>query len=156
MQFGTNANERIGGPPSGGSRAAGFRDVATRAAHKVLRMIAIWHDRRMMADELNSLDDRTLAELGLARDQIPLLVRAYPAATERFAQMLARVGLDTKAAPLDPATRGDLYRVCTMCTKRGRCRRWLASTKAADGYPAFCPNARMFGLLLEAQRQART
>lgn len=156
MEYGTNANERTGRRPSVGSFAMGFRDLVARAGQKVLSLIAIWHDRRMMAAELSSLDDRTLTELGLARDQIPLLVRAYPAATERFTQMLARVGLDTKAAPLDPATRGDLYRVCTMCTKRGRCRRWLASTKAEDGYPAFCPNARMFGLLLDAQRQART
>ncbi len=156
MQYEKNANEGGGGRLTVAGLAAEFRDFAARSARKALNLIAIWHDRRMLADELQALDDRTLAELGFARNQIPLLVRAYPAATEQFTQMLARIGLDTKEAPLDPATRGDLYRVCTMCAKRRRCRRWLASTEDADGYPAFCPNAWMFSRLLEARRQTPT
>ena len=154
MQYENSANEEVEKKTTIGSLAARFREFAARCAQKALTQIAIWHDRRMMAEELGTLDDRTLAELGFTRNQIPLLVRAYPAATEQFTHMLARIDLDTKEAPLDPATRGDLYRVCTMCSKRRRCRRWLASTKDADGYPAFCPNAWMFSRLLEARRRA--
>lgn len=154
MKYENNAYEGVDRQSTVAGLAAGFRDFAARCAHKVLNQIAIWHDRRMMAEELEGLDDRTLGELGLARDQIPLVVRAYPTATKQFMQMLARLGLDTKEAPLDPATRGDLYRVCTMCSKRRRCRRWLASAKDAEGYPAFCPNAWMFARLLAERRQA--
>ncbi len=154
MQYANNANERVGKQPIVAVLAARFRTFAARCARKALNQVAIWHDRRIMAEELEALDDRTLAELGLARSQIQLVVGAYPAATEQFTQMLARIGLDTKEAPLDPSTRGDLYRLCTMCTKRRRCRRWLASAAGAEGYPAFCPNAWMFGRLLEARRQA--
>ena len=158
--LGTTARQTQGaqGVPNFGALLGGLagrlHGVAARCARRAVDQVAIWYDRRMMAEELEGLDDRTLGELGLARDQIPLVVRAYPAATKQFTQMLARVGLDTKEAPLDATTRGDLYRVCTMCTKRRRCRRWLASTEDVDGYPAFCPNAWMFSRLLEARRRA--
>lgn len=154
MKYENRADERIDRPLFIGGLGAVIRDFAAHCARKAFNLIAIWHDRRMLAKELNALDDRILAELGLTRSEIPLMVRAYPTATEQFTRMLARIGLDTKEAPLDPATRGDMYRVCTLCAKRRRCRRWLASTKDADGYPAFCPNAWMFGRLLEARRRA--
>lgn len=153
MQHEIDAKGKAGNNMPFGALAAKVRGFAARCVRRAVDQVAIWHDRRMMAEELEELDDRTLGELGLTRDQIPLVVRAYPAATKQFTQMLARVGLDTKEAPLDASTRGDLYRTCTMCAKRRRCRRWLASTKDVDGYPAFCPNAWMFSRLLEARRQ---
>ena len=137
-----------------GGLAGRLHGVAARCARKAMDQIAIWHDRRMLEEELGGLDDRTLAEIGLIRSQIPLLAKAYPASVQQLTQVLIRLGLDTKEVPLDPATRGDLYRNCTMCAKRRRCRRWLGSAKGSEGYPAFCPNAWMFSRLLEARRQA--
>jgi uncharacterized protein YjiS (DUF1127 family) len=132
--------------------AGRLQGVAARCARKAMDHIAIWHDRRMLEEELGGMDDRTLAEIGLMRSQIPLLAKAYPASVQQLTQVLIRLGLDTKEVPLDPATRGDLYRNCTMCSKRRRCRRWLGSAKGSEGYPAFCPNAWMFSRLLEARR----
>ena len=78
-----------------------------------------------------------------------------PACLGQFSRMLARIGLDTEAAPLKPSTRNDLYATCAECPNREPCSRWLASDETAEAYQAFCPNAWMFDRLLCVSRWRR-
>lgn len=151
--------ERSGRKPDSGARAGGglggrLRELAVGYARQAQRKIAIWQKRRRIEEELASLDDRALADLGLMRCQAALVAAAFPAAAQQLGQVLTRLRLNAKDGTLDRLTYNDLYRTCAMCTKRRRCRNWLASAKGSEGYPSFCPNAWMFRRLLEVRQRA--
>ena len=150
--------ERHVGKPGSRERAGGglverLRRLAAGCAREVRRQIAIWQKRRRIEEELKSLDDRALADLGLMRCQAALLASAFPAASQQLGQVLTRLRLNTKDGSLDRLTYNDLYRTCAMCVKRHRCRNWLASAKGSEGCPSFCPNSWMFLRLLEARQR---
>lgn len=151
--------ERYSGEPGSKERAgrglaSALRGIAAGCAREARRKIAIWQKRRRIEEELASLDDRALADLGLMRCQAAMVARAFPAASVQLGQVLRRLRLSAKDGSLDRLTYNDLYRTCVMCAKRHRCRNWLASAKGSDGYPSFCPNAWMFARLLESRRLA--
>jgi hypothetical protein len=88
--------------------------------------------------------DRVLADLGLSRDGIPLLMKNHPRSARLLAGMMQRLGIPT---PQDPWIRARLHpqlteirQQCVMCTKTRRCERWQRSG-ASTGHAAFCPNA---------------
>lgn len=130
-------------------------DAAARAsANDTWRgILYAWRQRRIMEQQLANLNNVSLtAERRLRADQIPRLVEAYPRAIAEFDRMLARVGIDTRDAPLRAATRIDLYLKCVECSQRRCCRQWLGLSKADGGYRVFCPNAHMFDRLLGVHR----
>lgn len=150
--------ERYSGEPGSKVRAGrglvgAVRAIAAGYAREARRKIAIWQKRRRIEEELRSLDDRALADLGLMRCQAALVASAFPAASVQLGQVLRRLRLSAKDGSLDRLTYNDLYRTCVMCAKRHRCRNWLASAKGSDGYPSFCPNGWMFLRLLEDRQR---
>lgn len=112
-----------------------------------------WRQRRIMEQQLANLNKTSLtADRRLRADQILRLVEVYPRAIAEFDHMLARVGIDTKEAPLRAVMRVDLYLKCVECSQRRCCQQWLGLNSADGGYRFFCPNAHMFDRLLGVHR----
>lgn len=151
MRAQLHAREPGLGERANGGLAGRLRERAVGFMRRAQRNIAIWQKRRRIEEELASLDDRALADLGLMRCQAALIAAAFPAAMRQLGQVLTRLRLNAKDGSLDRLTYNDLYRTCTMCTKRRRCRNWLASAKGSEGYPSFCPNGWMFRRLFEVR-----
>ncbi len=120
-------------------------------AGRVRGFIAAWQERRTLARELASLDDRELSDIGLMRWQVPLFVKAYPTADRLLGEMLARLGLEADEALNSRLLHDDVYRSCALCREHGRCRRWLSTVGAVAAPPAFCPNAWTFRQMLQAK-----
>jgi uncharacterized protein YjiS (DUF1127 family) len=99
--------------------------------------------REALERELNALDDGQLSDLGITREQIPVLVGAYPLSAELLTRMLARLGITEEAIARDPGLRSELERTCSFCFLRRECRRYLElpADASPEGYRTFCPNA---------------
>lgn len=109
-----------------------------------------WRQRRIMEAAAGPLEKLSLTrDTELRPEQTARLTAVQLSAVAEFDGMLARVGLDTSAAPLRNAERLDLYLNCVDCRRREACRRWLALGGDDDGYRRFCPNAWMFDRLLQ-------
>jgi uncharacterized protein YjiS (DUF1127 family) len=52
----------------------GEQGFLMRFAHSAIARVRAWHERSVEAQELASLDDRMLADLGLTRCDIPAVV----------------------------------------------------------------------------------
>ncbi len=112
-----------------------------------------WRQRRIMDAAGSRLDKLSLTRDTDARpEQMARLAEVSLSAVEEFDGMLARVGLDSDAAPLKAAARLELYLNCIDCSRRQSCRQWLAADREDGGYKDFCPNAEMFDRLLEIER----
>jgi uncharacterized protein YjiS (DUF1127 family) len=115
---------------------------------RIMSTVEEWRERDMIERELGELGahgelDRVLADVGLARADIPALIKNGPAAARQLGEMMERIGIG--AAHRSSLTRmRDIEWLCTICSSRRACRRWLASGASDDGFHAFCPNADMF------------
>jgi hypothetical protein len=117
-----------------------------------------WRRRAALRREFADLKDRhildaTLADTGLSRDQVPVLVRGFPQRERLFRRMAARLGVPLSRIP-DRATRHEMMWTCTTCTSAKRCRTWLDDGRTR-GHQAFCPNAATFDAF-RAGRGARS
>jgi hypothetical protein len=112
-----------------------------------------WYEREMLRNATESL----LID-GPARPEISTLAQANPSAGELRRRMLATLGLDHAAAARAwPGIMRAVGRVCVTCNEPGRCRRWLDSGAADDGFRDFCPNARQLdGLKILQARRTRS
>ena len=99
--------------------------------------------RQALERELNALDDRQLSDLGITREQIPVVVGAYPESTELMTHMLAHLGITEEAIARDPGLRSQLEHTCSFCFVREECKRYLKLPVDAspNGYREFWPNA---------------
>lgn len=115
---------------------------------------AIETQRRRFALErqLNALDARGMADIGITREQIPAIASAYPDAPQLLRRMLARIGVAPEAPLGDAGLRREMQWNCIACANRGHCRRWLKTALPADAYRAFCPNADGLDRLAATQR----
>ena len=96
-------------------------------------------------------NDEALLKRGVRRDQVARLRGEDFVEVEELRSMLTRIGLPWDGAALPLPVRIDLYLTCAGCSKRPRCRAWLAGRETDAGYQAFCPNSWMF----ERRRQQR-
>jgi uncharacterized protein YjiS (DUF1127 family) len=146
--------DKMSPPERAGSEGHSGRlsDLGKRVAHGVIEQLKIWHERRSMERELSALDDVSLSDIGLAREQIPTFVRAYPVAGELLEDMLRRLELSGGMATMLDSTYKDLLRTCSACGERGQCKRWLASGKKDESYKEFCPNSWVLDQLQRARR----
>jgi uncharacterized protein YjiS (DUF1127 family) len=114
----------------------GIRDVAVDAAGA----LKTWRRREALQHELQHLSDLDLADIGITREQIPVVARSQDAPL-LMRRMMARLGIPEKALSKDPALRQRLVRECTTCYSRNHCRRWLRGGQRTEEYNQFCPNA---------------
>lgn len=102
--------------------------------------------------QLNALDDRSIVDIGIAREQIPAITSAYPDAPQLLRRMMDRIGVAPEPLLRDAGMRRDLAWTCVACACRSQCRRWLNAPMPADAYRAFCANADGLDRLAAAQR----
>jgi uncharacterized protein YjiS (DUF1127 family) len=107
--------------------------------------------RRTLERQLNALDDRDIADIGIARDQIQAIAAAYPDAPQLLHRMMERVGIEPDALCRQAGLRREMEWNCVACSSRSQCRRWLKSAKPDDAYRSFCPNAAGLDRLSAAQ-----
>ncbi len=112
-------------------------------------VLSTWAKRRRERADTNLLEDLSvMPSAALRADQIDRLSVADVEASDEFDAMLAHLELDTKSAPLSPATRVDLFLHCLECDNRRACKSWLTCSHDRFGYRRFCPNAALFERLL--------
>jgi uncharacterized protein YjiS (DUF1127 family) len=95
---------------------------------RIMSSVEDWRERDMIERELGELGahgelDRVLADVGLARADIPALIKNGPAAARQLGEMMERIGIGA-------AHRSSLIRM-------------LASGASDDGFHSFCPSADM-------------
>lgn len=108
--------------------------------------------RRALEWQLNALDDRGIADIGIAREQILAIASAYPDAPQLLRRMMDRTGVAPEPLLRDAGLRREMEWNCVACANRSQCRRWLRSVMPADAYRAFCPNADGLDRLAATQR----
>jgi hypothetical protein len=126
-------------------------DRLAALAGRAARALEDRRGRRALARELADLEhghllDATLADMHVARSQVPALLRGFPQRQRLFHRMLARLGV-SPAQLTDRDARNDLMWRCTTCQVDKTCRRWLDAGRTR-GYEAFCPNAGAFKRLV--------
>lgn len=109
------------------------------------------HRRRALERQLGALDDGAIADIGIAREQIPAIAAAWPSAPQLLRRMLERLGVAPEPLLADPDLRREIEWNCVACPNRSQCRRWLNSATPADAYRSFCPNAVGLDRLATAQ-----
>jgi uncharacterized protein YjiS (DUF1127 family) len=97
--------------------------------------------RCVLERQLNALDDRAIADIAIAREQIPAIASAYPDAPQLLRRMMERLGVAPEPLLRDSKLRREMEWNCVACSNRSPCRRWLKSAKPTDAYRSFCPNA---------------
>lgn len=113
--------------------------------------------RRQLQRELAQLAamgslDGALADLGLARSQIGLLMAGCGGSSEPLDQIFARLGIDAAKLPVESLR--EMTLICTACPDTRRCRKWLSASEEME-FPAFCPNATQLDDALLEQRPDR-
>jgi uncharacterized protein YjiS (DUF1127 family) len=107
--------------------------------------------RGALERQLDTLDDRAIADIGIVRAQIPAIAAAWPDAPQLLRRMMERLGVAPESLVDDPDLRREIEWNCVACPNRGQCRRWLKSMEPADAYRTFCPNAPGLDRLATAQ-----
>ncbi len=107
--------------------------------------------RGTLERQLNALDDRGIADIGIAREQIPAIASAYPDAPQLLRRMMERVGVAPEPLLRDANLRREMEWNCVACSNRSQCRRWLKAAKPGDAYRSFCPNTAGLERLSAAQ-----
>ena len=116
------------------------RGLATTIANAV---DAIEGERRrcVLERQLNALDDRAMADIGIARGQIPASASASPDTPQLLRRMMECIGVAPEPLRRDARLRREMEWNCVACANRSQCRRWLKSATPAGAYRSFCPNA---------------
>ncbi len=131
--------------------AAANSGLIGRLRARIATMIADARARASLRQELAHLDangelDGVLAEIGLSRAGVPVLVKRHPGAYRRLAAMLQRRGLadcrsrNALARSTVRAEMRDIEAQCLFCQATRKCETWLASGQQ-EGYREFCPNS---------------
>lgn len=91
--------------------------------------------------------DSVLLDIGLTRPELFQMIGAYPVSGRLLPRMASRLGIDLDK--VDPKSRYQIGRSCSLCQSRRTCHRWLdrPGTDLAD-YHCFCPNAEVFDAIL--------
>lgn len=134
-------------------RAADAQRLPT--TDRLARWAAEWQQRRLCATELDEASESLLADVGIDRADIPMIVRNNGLKGDRLERMLHRVGLDGQPDLIRPNYRYELQRTCATCHAARRCERWLDNEPADATWPAFCPNAYEFVLMTKGSARNR-
>ena len=106
---------------------------------RIRALIAHLHD----VQEVNSLNDRDLSDLGMSRDQVLAFLRMPHDVTDRVTAMGAIFGIPAADLKRDHAQWVDLLTTCGQCADRARCASVLAGGKD-KAEASFCPNLPTF------------
>ena len=123
----------------------GLTDAVRRAA----RFGRVRRAEGSLREELGRLSpgelDRSLADAGLNRGDMEVIMRSGGARRRLMARMMRQFEADPKAIP--PRYWGamrEAERVCAHCKSAKRCRSWLDQGRRNAAARVFCPNAELF------------
>lgn len=137
-----------------GLRAFGAIIQAVRAGFR-RRASAAW-ERHKLAREFAGLRrsqlEGVLRDFGISRDEFKVFLARAPYSRDLLDRMLARLGIGRDDLRRDLSFMRDIERQCAMCDAQGRCHRWLADGRDAQGYRRFCPNAGAFESLIASAK----
>jgi len=134
------------------SQQAGLNGVMARQLAGVRQFFSDYMKRSALRAELADLDrrgglDAVLEDIGITRPEMEKIVGGHPVSGRLLASMAKRLGVDLEK--LNPRTRYELGRSCSLCSSHRHCRHWLDEAGATStDYEEFCPNA----ALLDAVR----
>lgn len=107
-------------------------------------------DRLHDVQEVNSMSDRDLDDLGMSREQVLAFVTMPHDVTERVIAMGAIFGLPEAELKRNHAQWVDLLSACGHCTDRTSCTRFLAKAEHGQASEAtFCVNRGTFSGLAD-------
>ena len=104
---------------------------------RIKALVDHWHQ----LNEVESMTDRDLDDLGMTRDQVEAFVRMPPDVPDRVAAMAAIFGLTETQIKADHDAYVDLLQTCGHCRERGACALVLERgdlSRPADA--GFCKN----------------
>ncbi|HLQ19000.1 MAG TPA: DUF6455 family protein [Tabrizicola sp.] len=102
-------------------------------------------DRLHEIQEVNSLSDRDLSDLGMTREQVLAFLKMPGDITERVSAMGRIFGLSDAQLKHDHALWVELLNTCGHCSDRSACSRLLARGQDAHSSEAsFCGNRGAF------------
>jgi hypothetical protein len=112
--------------------------------------------RRDLREELTGLGrddlDRVLAELGISRDELEIVIKNAPRSRMLFQSMLRRLGLEKRIGLAAPQLIRRIERRCATCSRQKECSDWLEKGAPGTAYRQFCPNAETFDNLTRGSR----
>lgn len=112
--------------------------------------------RRELRSELAGLRghdfERVLAELGVNRDELEIVIRNAPRSRILFQSMLRRLGLDRRLSLFAPELVRQIERRCATCGNQKECGDWMEKGAPGQTYQQFCPNAETFDSLRRTGR----
>lgn len=112
--------------------------------------------RRELREELAGLGngdlDRVLADIGINRDELEIVIANAPRSRMLLQSMLRRLDLDKRVGLMAPELVRSIERRCATCVKQHECSEWMAAGAPGAAYRSFCPNAETFDNLPRAGR----
>jgi hypothetical protein len=126
---------------------AGFIGGVGKLADSIKGAVKDAFERHALAREFadcaaNGQLDAVCADAGFTRGALRRVVANHSKAPRLLAEMSGRLGIDVDAIQ-DGTIRREIQRTCSLCETTGQCRSWLRSGQA-EGFEAFCPNAKTF------------
>ncbi|CAN5488130.1 hypothetical protein BH11PSE4_BH11PSE4_04120 [soil metagenome] len=118
---------------------------AQPAEQTLIARLTEWLQRRREIGEMNQLDAsefaRIAGEIGVAPQELDLLVRRGPHAADEMPKVLRALGFDEEAiARIQAPQRQDMERACSLCQHKAECGNDLAKGSVAEHYESYCNN----------------
>lgn len=104
-------------------------------------------ERNALLDQVDSLPDQAMADLGVSRGQLNSLARIPGKVQERMGEMADRFGADIGTLQRDRDTYLDAIEACHHCGATKACAKALARSGKDIALPeelGFCPNAELY------------
>lgn len=111
-----------------------------RALKEVREHIHAVHERNRELHEIGGLDDRSIEELGLTRDELREVVTTASEVSERMTAMARRHGIDLDMLDRYRHDYVHLLDTCAHCHATGQCAEFLADESQGPLAASFCPN----------------
>jgi uncharacterized protein YjiS (DUF1127 family) len=113
-----------------------------------------WQSNRMLAQELDSLDqdqrEALARDIGVSTDMLPVLIARGPEAAAELPRLMHALSLDTdRIRHIHATLMRDMSLTCSGCTAAVRCRHDLDQGQARAHYGECCPNAEILQKLQE-------
>jgi len=123
--------------------------LRARLARWIAGYLEGWRERARLRSEFARLAqqgelDRTLADSGIARSDVPRLMHAHPGTPQQLRRMMARLGIDRASLSRSKAVADAIREMewrCGECADWRHCRDWLDAGAPTETYRAFCSNA---------------
>ncbi|HZD88475.1 MAG TPA: DUF6455 family protein [Pseudolabrys sp.] len=125
---------------------------ATRRRSPAQAIAGWWHDWMRAPSDLDACSDEAVGrmahDIGISASELRRLARHSEHDADLLRRRMAALNLDpAEVAEAERATFLDLERVCTLCARKGRCRRDLTAHPDDADWEDYCPNVATLKML---------